>query len=86
MKGGLYKNSGNIYPGSSLTLTCTLLPTNGITWTLNKNQLSQSNKYTMNNTGLIVNDVVPSDSGKSETILLTTLMKHGPLVNKFIIL
>ncbi|XP_047661173.1 adhesion G-protein coupled receptor F1-like isoform X3 [Tachysurus fulvidraco] len=67
VEGGLYKNSDNIYPGSSLTLTCTLLPINGITWTLNRNQLSQSNKYTMNKTDLIVNDVVPSDSVSAES-------------------
>ncbi|XP_047660411.1 adhesion G-protein coupled receptor F1-like isoform X2 [Tachysurus fulvidraco] len=67
VQGGLYTNSDNIFPGSSLTLTCTLLPTNGITWTLNRNQLSQSNKYTMNNTDLIVNDVVPSDSDSADS-------------------
>lgn len=67
MKGGLYKHSGNIYPGTNFILTCNPPVNDGIKWTMNGNELQPSDKYIFDKTGLTVNNASPSDSGKLES-------------------
>ncbi|XP_060764579.1 adhesion G protein-coupled receptor F5-like [Neoarius graeffei] len=77
VKDGLYKNSGNIYPGTNLTLTCNPPVNNGIIWTINGNKLQPSDKYVINKTGLTVNNATPSDSGE---YACTTTVNSTPYV------
>lgn len=75
VKDGLYDSNGNIYPGMNFVLTCNPPVNNGITWTMNGNNLQPSDKYIFNKIGLTVNNATPSDSGKSERILLNQCLK-----------
>ncbi|XP_058267418.1 adhesion G-protein coupled receptor F1-like [Hemibagrus wyckioides] len=61
--GGLY-DSSLIYPGKDFYLKCILSVKNGITWYLNRNKLSQSDKYIMTDNNLTVKNANPSDSGE----------------------
>ncbi|XP_053501794.1 mucin-2 [Ictalurus furcatus] len=58
VKDGLYGSSGNIYPGTNLTLTCNPPVNNGIKWTLD-------GKPIVNNSNNIhqLDNVTPDDSG-----------------------
>ncbi|KAM9455675.1 uncharacterized protein Hap1MRO34_019332 isoform 2-T2 [Clarias gariepinus] len=58
VKDGLYKSSGNIYPGTNLILTCNPPVNNGLTWTLNGGPLPQSDNI------LQLNNAAPSNSGQ----------------------
>lgn len=65
MKDGLYGSSGNIYPGTSLTLTCNPPVNNSIQWTLDGKLIKDNS-----NNILQLDNVSPDDSGKSQIILL----------------
>ncbi|XP_053371795.1 adhesion G protein-coupled receptor F5-like [Clarias gariepinus] len=58
VKDGLYKSSGNIYPGTNLILTCNPPVNNGLTWTLNGGPLPQSDNI------LQLNNAAPNNSGQ----------------------
>ncbi|KAF5890130.1 adhesion G protein-coupled receptor F5-like, partial [Clarias magur] len=58
VKDRLYTTSGNIYPGTNLTLTCKPPGNNSLTWTLNGGPLPQSNNI------LELNNASPSDTGQ----------------------
>ncbi|XP_058267416.1 uncharacterized protein LOC131366730 [Hemibagrus wyckioides] len=77
VKDGLYDSNSYIYPGTNLILICNAPVTDDITWTMNGNKLKPSDKYAINRTGLIVNNVTPIDSGQ---YACTTTVNSVPYV------
>ncbi|XP_053542633.1 uncharacterized protein LOC108276944 isoform X2 [Ictalurus punctatus] len=72
VKDGLYGSSGNIYPGTSLTLTCNPPVNNSIQWTLD-GKLIEDNS----NNILQLDNVSPDDSGQ---YACTTTVNEMPYV------
>lgn len=83
MADGLYESKDQIYPGQNLTLTCNTTVNNAIKWTMNGNELKNSDRHLIKQNVLIVKNATPEDSGKLP--LFKALITVFPnIANKYI--